>query len=106
MGQLTGSIVYATALLFEQTIIVKPRRSRIVNSERYLVGIGRKSGEIPKLVVETLQNIHSVWNEKLASDAPMNDTAVAPVSVVPPKLLELDSTFQSSLSKCAIELCE
>lgn len=39
---LSTSIVYATTLLFDSVVIVKPRRSRIVNSERYLVGIGRK----------------------------------------------------------------
>ena len=41
-SQLTASIIYAVGMLFEQTFVVKPRRSRVVNSERYLVGRMRR----------------------------------------------------------------
>jgi len=34
-SHLTVSLIYAAALLFEEVKVVKPRRSRIVNSERY-----------------------------------------------------------------------
>jgi hypothetical protein len=35
---LSASIIYVVGLCFESTYIVKPFRSRIVNSERYIVG--------------------------------------------------------------------
>lgn len=35
-SSLTASLIYVVGILFEETYIVKPLRSRIVNSERYL----------------------------------------------------------------------
>eukprot|EP01101_Sappina_pedata_P001142 TRINITY_DN1124_c0_g2_i1.p1 TRINITY_DN1124_c0_g2~~TRINITY_DN1124_c0_g2_i1.p1 ORF type:complete len:406 (-),score=121.46 TRINITY_DN1124_c0_g2_i1:101-1318(-) len=59
----TASLIYSVALLFQNTYIVKPLRSRIVNSERYLVGskmISRESQTFVQ-VKHNLAQIHQKW---------------------------------------------
>jgi cap1 methyltransferase len=46
---LTRSILFLSAFWFRRVMVIKPKHSRIVNSERYLVGMG------------FLANIHPAW---------------------------------------------
>lgn len=42
----TASVIFTVSQMFEDTYIVKPERSRVGNSERYLVGKCRKVGSV------------------------------------------------------------
>ncbi len=94
----SASIIYAVAMLFEQAIIVKPRRSRIVNSERYLVGRFRRAPtDAAKQFIARLRAIHASWD-----DANLK----VPVSLVPLDVMRADATFMRTLRHCTQSLCE
>eukprot|EP00656_Telonema_subtile_P047671 TRINITY_DN54996_c0_g1_i1.p1 TRINITY_DN54996_c0_g1~~TRINITY_DN54996_c0_g1_i1.p1 ORF type:complete len:180 (+),score=41.79 TRINITY_DN54996_c0_g1_i1:43-540(+) len=51
------SMLFLTTVFFDTTRVVKPLHSRVVNSERYLVGIGRKA--IPTEWIDYLTSVHA-----------------------------------------------
>lgn len=92
----TASIIYITAICFESTYIVKPLRSRIVNSERYLIGKNLKSDNVEQ-IVNHLTKIHSEWP---------NDNNIKYVeSLVPIEVMKGDTNFWESTSAEVRNLC-
>ncbi|KAF4715777.1 FtsJ methyltransferase domain-containing protein 2, partial [Perkinsus olseni] len=93
---ITASVIYVIARLFDKCYIVKPQRSRVVNSERYLVGFGFKGRENPDFDVLTraMEFCHSTC---FSDDE-------GPESVVPVQLMEADRKFHISLSQSIREL--
>ncbi|KAF4673808.1 FtsJ methyltransferase domain-containing protein 2 [Perkinsus chesapeaki] len=93
---ITASIIYVTTRLFDKCYIVKPQRSRVVNSERYLVGVGFKGRENPdyEVLMKAMEFCHSTC---FTEDE-------GPESVVPVRLMEDDRKFQISLSQSIREL--
>ncbi|KAF4653184.1 FtsJ methyltransferase domain-containing protein 2 [Perkinsus olseni] len=93
---ITASVIYVIARLFDKCYIVKPQRSRVVNSERYLVGFGFKGRENPDFDVLTraMEFCHSTC---FSEDE-------GPESVVPVQLMEADRKFHISLSQSIREL--
>ncbi len=91
-SHLTASLVYITGVLFEKTYIVKPKRSRVVNSERYIVGHRFKGGN---KLINYLTKIYTEWNDNSA-----------PVSLVPIDLMRSDKKFMESFSAQVKELAE
>ncbi len=91
----TASLVYINTLLFEECYIVKPRRSRIVNSERYLVGkrLRERSPQFDQLLAQ-FDNLQASWSDESVC-----------VSVVPVGLLSADKSFSDSFRKSVRELC-
>lgn len=99
-SSISASIVFVTALCFEECYIVKPYRSRIVNSERYLVGQRLKkktSGQMEKLI-NRLSEIHGSWD--------LESERGQVVSLVPVELMLKDSSFFSSFGKQVEDLCK
>lgn len=95
----SASLVYVTGLCFEKTFVVKPFRSRIVNSERYLVGKSFKK-RTPQLeaLIQHVVNIHSSWKD--------GESDLHPDSLVPESFLKGDEKFLSSFSLQVVELCK
>lgn len=58
LSHFTQSLIFITAHLFKQCFIVKPLRSRIGNSERYLVGKFLKKDEHFLFLVKLLTEMH------------------------------------------------
>jgi cap1 methyltransferase len=65
-SDISASLLYLLTLVFEKVFIVKPIRSRIVNSERYVVGKGmRRHGRSHALLTSILQQLHQkMWDDK------------------------------------------
>jgi len=68
-SKLSVAFIYVIAKLFEDVYIIKPVRSRIVNSERYLVGRKRRGGNVPETdwinLKKVFEEIHkSTWSVK------------------------------------------
>lgn len=57
----TMTMIYFVSCSFENVSIVKPKRSRDVNSERYIIG-KRYLGKNPKLILY-LEKIHKNWED-------------------------------------------
>jgi hypothetical protein len=97
-SHLTASVVYITGLCFESTFIVKPFRSRIVNSERYLVGknMVAKSAALDKLIAH-VSAIHESWTD---------EATVYPAALVPVELMMKDEGFAKSFSTSVQDLCQ
>ena len=94
---LTASIIYAAGMLFEQTFIVKPRRSRVVNSERYLVGRRRRSiTPESQRFVDVLRAVHATWDD---------DNKSVPLAIVPPETIRADKAFVQSLGEVWTPFC-
>jgi cap1 methyltransferase len=92
----TVSLVYAVALLFEKTLIVKPTRSRMGNSERYLVGRGLlPKGELFTRVLDILRTMH----------ARCTDTET-PELILPAQLYTADEHFAAGMLTANITLAE
>jgi 23S rRNA U2552 (ribose-2'-O)-methylase RlmE/FtsJ len=83
---LTASIVYIVALSFNECFIVKPIRSRIVNSERYVVG-HRYNGP-NHMLISHLENIMRAWDDNNS-----------PVSLIPMNVMTEDKEFMETFSK-------
>ena len=98
-SHLTASVVYITSLCFEQTFIIKPFRSRIVNSERYLVGrkFKERSFALDKLIAHVTK-LHSAWDDEIKIDT-------HPESLIPPSLMLADEEFTRSFSASVSDLC-
>lgn len=90
-SHLTVSLIYLATLVFEEVYIVKPLKSRIVNSERYLAAKRRKpESPTTRFCADLLRHIHSeIFN--FMKEHP--NEHYAPLSVVPIDLLMQDETF-------------
>jgi len=95
---LSQSIIFLTKQMFERTFIVKPQRSRIVNSERYLVGkFLQKEGEHEKrfeFLKEILAHLHKICQDDKT-----------PLSVVPIATMKADDEFITSTRLMCNTLC-
>lgn len=100
---LTVSLMYLCGLIFEECYIVKPLRSRIVNSERYFVGYNFKGREDPHVVkfTEILVGLHKRLVEVHALEENSKPTSVplSPISVVPIELMLNDEDFMKTISE-------
>ena len=83
------SMMFLTTVFFETTRVVKPLHSRVVNSERYLVGIGRK--QVP---VEWLEYLTAVHAEGFTDDSSIH-------SLVPMSIIEADRGFALTMERMA-----
>lgn len=94
-SSLSVSMIYVVSRVFEKCHIVKPRRSRIVNSERYLVGKFLKSRTSPEFqnLLENLTEIH----KKLQQENPGDPHVLSPKSAVPLESMTSDSAFNSAV---------
>jgi len=105
-SHLTCGLIFLVSYLFSVTFVVKPRHSRVVNSERYLVGKhfhGKCGCDALRAAVRAA---HAAWPPPGAActwDATVG--IVAPVSVVPPSLIAEDELFLHALRTMASTLC-
>lgn len=97
-SHLTVSLIYIATLLFEEVYIVKPVKSRIVNSERYLAA-KRRRADSPHLdfCIKLLKHIHaSIY--QFMQDHPTEH--YSPNSVLPIAHMTRDQAF----SDCIISM--
>lgn len=112
-SHLTVSLIYLATLMFEEVYIVKPLKSRIVNSERYLAAKRRKPlSPVTTFCTDLLQKIHThVYqfmkdkNEAAASSDVGIQTEepsphFSPSSVVPLSFMKRDPLF----SECIVSM--
>lgn len=97
----TVSLIYIISQIFEETYIVKPTRSRIVNSERYLVGKNLKKGNSYSFFKTHLQNVHTKLYEL---DGTNNN--ILPLSLVPVSYILEDKEFFNRIKSMNEELCQ
>lgn len=97
-SHLTVSLIYIATLLFEEVYIVKPIKSRIVNSERYLAAKRRKA-DSPHLefCTKLLQQVHANIYQFM-QDHP--NEHFSPNSVLPIEHMTRDTAF----SECIISM--
>eukprot|EP00758_Cryptobia_borreli_P001978 Tbor_TRINITY_DN2684_c0_g1::TRINITY_DN2684_c0_g1_i1::g.17990::m.17990/K14589/CMTR1, FTSJD2, MTR1; cap1 methyltransferase len=88
------SILFLSSQFFESTRIVKPKHSRVVNSERYLVGLGFKGLDCKWLRYLGLVHL-SGFTE---------DTSI--MSLVPISEMESDRSFNITIEKMNTVICE
>eukprot|EP01126_Amoeba_proteus_P042074 TRINITY_DN455_c0_g1_i5.p1 TRINITY_DN455_c0_g1~~TRINITY_DN455_c0_g1_i5.p1 ORF type:complete len:334 (-),score=48.26 TRINITY_DN455_c0_g1_i5:307-1308(-) len=97
LSHITQSIIYLCAQLFEKCYVVKPERSRIVNSERYLVGkFLRREGEF-KTKFDFLLGVLSQLHARCTDEA-------SPLSIIPISVLSDDVLFMETTRKMVISL--
>lgn len=102
-SHLTVSLIYLATLVFEEVYIVKPLKSRIVNSERYLAAKRRKpASDITKFCTLLLQTIHANSYEYAQSHP--NDPLSSPNSAVPIHIMTADTTFVECITAMNNEL--
>ena len=95
-SSLSISIVYTIAILFNECFIVKPKRSRITNSERYLVGKGfRGRNHQFDLIIKLLQDAANLCNDTSTVD-----------SLFPISTLKADKAFVQALENCSLDIAE
>jgi len=96
-SSITQSLIYITSQLFAEVYLVKPFRSRIVNSERYLVGksLMDKSKDRFQFLQKLLEILHRQCTENMT-----------PLSVIPLSILRGDKKFMESASKACEEICQ
>lgn len=101
----TCGLLFAIARIFEECWIIKPYKSLIVNSERYVVGLRLKSRTTEEFIFfkNRFEEIHAQWEavDGLASPNPQHFPSV----ILPPELLVADTTFLSSLKRSTTYLC-
>ena len=91
----SASLIYVLTLVFDRVYVVKPLRSRIVNSERYVVGKRmRRHGKSHGLLAKVLQKLHQrCWDEQQADVL----KEMTPLSVLPLQQMLNDSDFVHTL---------
>eukprot|EP00029_Vermamoeba_vermiformis_P014863 TRINITY_DN997_c0_g2_i2.p1 TRINITY_DN997_c0_g2~~TRINITY_DN997_c0_g2_i2.p1 ORF type:complete len:299 (-),score=60.53 TRINITY_DN997_c0_g2_i2:68-964(-) len=94
-SHLTISLIYLTSQLFKDCYIVKPLRSRIVNSERYLVGkfLNEKDRRFED-VVTIVSKLHANCEENKS-----------PFSAVPLNYMQGDGTFLEGIKEMITVIC-
>lgn len=97
---LTVSIIYTTCLCFQSVYIVKPFRSRIVNSERYIVGkrLREKTPMLQKLI-DHITNVHASWSDD-------DSDGTHALSLIPAELMQQDVKFRESIVRENEDLCQ
>jgi cap1 methyltransferase len=94
-SHLTISLVYLTSQLFKDCYIVKPLRSRIVNSERYLVGKFLKEKDAKfEDVIAVVDKLHQNCEENKS-----------PFSAVPLNYMQGDGTFLEGIKEMITVIC-
>ncbi|CAK0882207.1 unnamed protein product [Prorocentrum cordatum] len=103
-SHVTVGLLFVVASLFEEAWIVKPHHSRVVNSERYLVGKGFRGTQRPCFdrVQRAVETAHSLW--------PVPGTAgawsgLAPLHVIAPEEMRADAGFLASVQAMTVTLC-
>jgi len=94
----THSIIFVVSQVFTRCHIVKPKRSRLVNSERYLVGESlRKASTEDKerfdFFLTLLTDVHRMWKDGYVCR-----------TLVPKAIIESDLMFMEDLSKMLFTL--
>lgn len=83
LGNVMVSILYIASLVFDKVLIVKPKTSRLVNSEKYLYCSGyKRNDKILKIIFDIIR----LSNEKNI-----------PETIINPELIEKDEIFMNSL---------
>lgn len=101
-SHLTVSLIYIATLIFEEVYIVKPLKSRIVNSERYLAAKRRKpESDVTKFCTALLKQIHAdlyKFMNELPTDGSAGDSPhFSPKSVVPISHMTGDPVFSNCI---------
>merc|ERR1712008_47672 len=106
-SHISASLLFITAALFEETFVVKPRHSRLVNSERYLVGKGFHAGaECLTSFREAVRRTLDFWPDPLTTPGGFWG-GCAPVSVLDPAtVLSPNAAFLESVRTMATTLCQ
>lgn len=96
---LTSSLIYITSKLCDECIIVKPLRSRIVNSERYLVGkfLKERNAQYVQLFT-TMTEMHAKLH------AEVTQIQQSPISLVPLDVMKDDKDFMDDMIHMVEEL--
>lgn len=101
-SHLTVSLIYIATLVFEEVYIVKPLKSRIVNSERYLAAKRRKpETQTTRFCAELLTHIHQEIYQFMQSHP---NEHYSPLSCVPIEILQQDETFVRCITDMNEEL--
>lgn len=102
-SNLTISLIYLATKIFDNVYIVKPLKSRIVNSERYLAcKCLKKSGPILDFYKNILSQLHSQLYKLHNENSGIN---LSPLSVVPIEMMTNDSQFFNSIFGMNLDLC-
>eukprot|EP00811_Abedinium_folium_P000739 NODE_10677_length_1336_cov_3.125724.p1 GENE.NODE_10677_length_1336_cov_3.125724~~NODE_10677_length_1336_cov_3.125724.p1 ORF type:complete len:410 (+),score=100.63 NODE_10677_length_1336_cov_3.125724:14-1243(+) len=103
-AHLTAGLIFTVATLFEEVFVVKPVHSRVVNSERYLVGkcFGGPEHKYFAALRHVVQTAHAAWPAP-GADGPWS--GLAPLAVVAPTLMAADTAFFTSVQSMATSLC-
>lgn len=103
-SHLTVSLIYIATLMFEEVYIVKPVKSRIVNSERYLAAKRRKpDSEVTTFCKQLLKDIHkNIYDYSV--EHPQGHSS--PNSAVPIAMLQQDKLFKLCIIAMNNELAE
>ncbi|CAG9464254.1 unnamed protein product [Pedinophyceae sp. YPF-701] len=98
LSPLTVSLLYLSTGLFRETLIVKPFRSRIVNSERYLVSKGflGRSNPLFAPTRDMLAAVHAAMEP--------HKLAMSPGSVVPLRWMLEDAEFTATVNEMNAQL--
>jgi cap1 methyltransferase len=91
---LSVSLVYLLAQVFGEVAIVKPNRSRMVNSERYVVCKALDKEGLFDFVIEILAALHRDCGDE-----------TSPHSCVPLVILQRDTLFMQRIQFIAQDLC-
>jgi len=91
---ITQSVIYITTQIFEDVFLVKPIRSRIVNSEKYLVGRSLKREDN----FEYFKNLLAELHKRCTNEA-------SPRALVPIDVMRNDNQFMGSSRKVCEETC-
>eukprot|EP01127_Copromyxa_protea_P015435 TRINITY_DN443_c0_g1_i1.p1 TRINITY_DN443_c0_g1~~TRINITY_DN443_c0_g1_i1.p1 ORF type:complete len:564 (+),score=87.97 TRINITY_DN443_c0_g1_i1:10-1701(+) len=97
LSHITQSIIYLCAQVFQECFVVKPERSRIVNSERYLVGkFLRREGQY-KAKFDFLLGVLSELHARCTPGE-------SPLSIIPISVMRDDTLFMETTQKMVVSL--
>ena len=94
---LSASLIFVISRFFEKCCIVKPQRSRVTNSERYLMGLNFKGDESRnfQVLVDSL--------EKAVLSCTTTET---PESIIPLEFLKSDKLFSKDLEISSLDIAD
>jgi len=91
---ITQSVIFIATQVFEEVFIVKPLRSRIVNSEKYLVGRSLKRSENFEFLINILAALHVRCTNQ-----------ASPISLIPKEILFSDAKFLKTATQASEDVC-
>ena len=96
-SHLSASLIFVISRFFRKCCIVKPQRSRVTNSERYLVGLDFQGDETLNFqgLIDAL--------EKAVLSCTMTET---PESIIPLEILKADKIFSKDLEICSLDIAD